>query len=81
MTHHLSAFWQASAALFRRLQQERRLQRDLDLLDERSRRELLQLLDYARERAAQDPTHSNRAASSRCGDQTKLSIGWIAARR
>jgi len=75
---HCFALWLAA---FRRWRHERRTLRDFERLDERSRRELVQLLDYARTRADQEPMRSNRATSSRWGDQTKLSIGCSAARR
>ena len=68
-------------AAVRRWRHERRTMRDFERLDDRSRRELVQLLEYAQTRAAQEPARSNRATSSRWGDQTKLSIGCTAARR
>jgi len=75
------AFWQRGVAALHRWRHERRTLRDVEGLDEFSRRELALLLDFARARADQETPRSNRATSSRCGDQTKLSIGCTAARR
>jgi hypothetical protein len=80
MTHRF-AIWQKSAAAFRRWRHDRRTLHDLERLDDRSRRELALLVEFARNRADQDPIRSNRATSSRCGDQMKLSIGCTEARR
>jgi len=66
---------------FQRWRHERRTLHDLERLDERSRRELAQLLDYAKSRADQEPVRSNSATSSRWDDQMKLSIGCTAVRQ
>ncbi len=76
-----TALWPRWLAAFHRWRHDRRSLRDFARLDERSRRELLQLVEFAKARADQDPARSNRATSSRWGDQTKLSIGCTVARR
>lgn len=73
--------WQKAMAAFRRWRHDRRTLHALERLDELSRREFAMLLEMSRARAAQEPARSNRATSSRWGDQTKLSIGRTAARR
>lgn len=75
------ALWPRFLARFRRWRHDRRSLRDFERLDERSRRELLQLVEFAQAREDHDRPRSNRATSSRWGDQTKLSIGCTAARR
>ncbi len=81
MIGDLTMLWQAAVARTRQLRQDRRTLRDLEKLDEASRRDFGLLLARARDSTPQPRSRSKRATSSRCGDQTKLSIGRTLARR